>query len=220
MRRSPRCPRMDPPRQAASTVHALKEVRDDLSCSSSRTRPSVWRDCFETRMLHAGSGSGGRNFRLKTGLWTSIKNSKGMPRFPPIPPLRNYHRLMDPPTEQWPVFLTFNQPALGAPVWSDFVDCGTRMGSIAERRDEYTHDLLLMLEDGIRPLSITTDGAQTVLQQLTDAPSVNIDQPKHNCFFPMVIGVEWGTRVGIRIYRRFPVSRQLWRDGLRPLLAH
>jgi len=83
---------------------------------------------------------------------------------------------MDPPTVQWPVFPTFDQRTLATLVqdWPD---------TIEERRDEYARDFLLALDENIHPPSITTDGAETLLQRLSDAAKVDIEHPKHEQLF-------------------------------------
>jgi len=103
---------------------------------------------------------------------------------PVISPLRSYHRLMDPPTERWPVFPTFDQRTLAGLVQDELVDRGERPDVIDERRDEYARDLLLALNQDIRPPSITTDGARSILQRLSDSAQIDIDHPKHDYLAP------------------------------------
>lgn len=45
-------------------------------------------------------------------------------------------------------------------------------------------DLLLVIDDDIRPASVTTDGARSILQQLSEAAAIDIDQPKHDYLAP------------------------------------
>jgi hypothetical protein len=44
--------------------------------------------------------------------------------------------------------------------------------------------LLLALDEDIRPPSITTDGARSVLQRLSETAEIDIDHPKHDYLAP------------------------------------
>jgi len=103
---------------------------------------------------------------------------------PIIPTLRSYRKLMDPPAERWPVFPTFDQRTLSALVQDELADRGERSDDIAQRRDEYARDFLLALDADVRPESITTDGARSVLQRLSAAADVDVDDAKHDYLAP------------------------------------
>ena len=103
---------------------------------------------------------------------------------PVISPLRSYRQLMDPPTERWPVFPTFDQRTLATLVREQLADRGAHPDSVDERRAEYARDLLLALDKDVRPPSITTDGARSVLQRLSEAAGLDIDHPKHDYLAP------------------------------------
>jgi hypothetical protein len=103
---------------------------------------------------------------------------------PVIAPLRSYRRLMDPPTERWPVFPTFDQRTLAALVREGLADDGDRPDAIDDRRSEYARDLLLALDADIRPPSITTDGARSILRRLSEDAQIDIDHPKHDYLAP------------------------------------
>jgi len=96
---------------------------------------------------------------------------------PVIAPLRSYRTLMDPPTVHWPVFPTFDQRTLAT-----LVQDGT--DTIEGDRDEYARDFLLALDEDIHPPSITTDGARSILQRLSDEAEVDIEHPKHDYLAP------------------------------------
>jgi hypothetical protein len=102
------------------------------------------------------------------------------PPGPVISPLRSYHKLMDPPTERWPVFPTFDQRALATLVQNELADQVDRPNAIDERRN----DLLLALEENIRPPPITTDGARSILQRPSEAAEIDIDHTKHDYLAP------------------------------------
>ena len=103
---------------------------------------------------------------------------------PVISPLRSYRKLMDPPTERWPVFPTFDQRTLAALVRDELADQGKQPDDIEDLRAEYSRDLLLALDNDIRPPSITTDGARSILQRLSEAAEIDIDHPKHDYLAP------------------------------------
>jgi len=103
---------------------------------------------------------------------------------PVISPLRSYRKLVDPPTDRWPVFPTFSQRTLASRVRDELADRGLQSDSIDERRDDYARDLLLALEEDIRPPSLTTDGARTILQRLSDADEIDVEHPKHDYLAP------------------------------------
>jgi integrase len=103
---------------------------------------------------------------------------------PVISPLRSYRKLMDPLTDRWPVFPTLDQRTLAELVQEELADRGEQSEAIDERRDEYARDLLLALDEDIRPPSITTDGARSMLQRLTETAEIDIDHPKHDYLAP------------------------------------
>jgi integrase len=103
---------------------------------------------------------------------------------PVISPLRSYRKLIDPPTERWPVFPTLDQRTLTELVQEELADRGEQSEAIDERRGEYARDLLLTLDEDIRPPSITTDGARSILKRLTEAAEIDIDHPKHDYLAP------------------------------------
>ena len=91
---------------------------------------------------------------------------------------------MDPPTERWPVFPTFDQRTLAELIQDELVDRGERPEAITQCREEYARDLLLTLDEDIRPPSITTDGARSILQRLSKAAEIDIENPKHDYLAP------------------------------------
>jgi len=99
---------------------------------------------------------------------------------PVIVPLRSHRMLMDPPTVQWPVFPTFDQRMLATLLRDELGG----PDAIDERRAEYARDFLLALDEDIHPPSITTDGARSILQRLSDAAEIDIEHPKHDYLAP------------------------------------
>jgi integrase len=103
---------------------------------------------------------------------------------PVISPLRSYRKLMDPPTDRWPLFPTLDQRTLAELVQEELADRGEFPDRIDERREGYARDFLLALDNDVRPPSITTDGARIVLQRLSKAAEIDIDHPKHDYLAP------------------------------------
>ena len=82
------------------------------------------------------------------------------------------------------MFPTLDQRTLAEFVQEELADRGKQPDTIDERRDEYSRDLLLALDEDIRPPSITTDGARSILQRLSEAAEIDIDHPKHDYLAP------------------------------------
>ena len=82
------------------------------------------------------------------------------------------------------MFPTFDQRTLAGLVQDELTDRGERPDAIDERRGEYARDLLVAFEEDIRQPSITTDGARSILQRLTEAAGIDIDHPKHDYLAP------------------------------------
>jgi hypothetical protein len=79
------------------------------------------------------------------------------------------------------VFPTFDQRTLTGLAQDELADRGEPPDAIDERRGKYARDLSLGLDEDVRVPSITTDGAQSILQRLSDAAAIDIDHPKHDC---------------------------------------
>jgi len=103
---------------------------------------------------------------------------------PVIAPLRSYRKLLAPPTDRWPVFPTFDKRTLATLATEELADRGEQTDEIEERREEYARDLILALDEDIRPPSLTTDGARSLLQRLSDEAAIEIEHPKHDYLAP------------------------------------
>jgi hypothetical protein len=82
------------------------------------------------------------------------------------------------------VFPTFDQRTLAGLVRDELEDRRERPQEIAEQREGYARDLLLALDEDIRPPSITTDGARSILKRLSDEAEIDITHPKHDDLAP------------------------------------
>ena len=103
---------------------------------------------------------------------------------PVILPVKQYRKELNPPTERWPVFPTFDQRSLGKLVQEELAERGLKPVAVDDRRADHVRDLLLALEEDIRPQSITTDGARSILRRLTDDAGIEVDHPKHDYLAP------------------------------------
>jgi len=103
---------------------------------------------------------------------------------PVIAPLRSYRRLLDPPSDRWPVFPTFDRRTLADRVREELADRGLTPDAIEERRENAARDLLVALDEDVRPPSLTTDGARRVLERITDDAGVDVEHPKHDYLAP------------------------------------
>lgn len=110
-------------------------------------------------------------------------DSASLPQ-PVIAPLRTYRRLLDPPSERWPVFPTFDQRTLADLVRDKLADQGLKPEAIETRRDAHARDLLLTIAEDFPPPSLTTDGARRILQRLTEKAGIDVNHPKHDYLAP------------------------------------
>jgi integrase len=103
---------------------------------------------------------------------------------PVVGPVERYRTLLDPPSERWPVFPTFDRRTLAELVEEELADEGATPAEIEARRGEHARDFLLALDADVRPPSLTTDGARSVLGRLTDAAGIEVEHPKHDYLAP------------------------------------
>ena len=82
------------------------------------------------------------------------------------------------------MFPTFDQRTPATLVQDELADRGDQPETIDERRRGYARDFLLALDEDVRPPSITTDGARSILQRLSAAAEIDIDHPKHEYLAP------------------------------------
>jgi integrase len=103
---------------------------------------------------------------------------------PVLDPLERYRTLLSPPDDRWPVFPTFDQRTLAGRVREALADRDETAETVADRRDEYVRDLLLALEEDVRPPSLTTDGARSILKRVTEAADVDVEHRRHDYLAP------------------------------------
>ncbi|MCF2164981.1 MULTISPECIES: tyrosine-type recombinase/integrase [Halobacterium] len=103
---------------------------------------------------------------------------------PVVQPLEAYRSLLDPPSDRWPVFPTFSPRSLGNLLRETLADRGVTDEEIERRRATHARDLLLALDESVRPQSMTTEGARNVLDRLTDAADIDVSDPNHDYLAP------------------------------------
>ena len=103
---------------------------------------------------------------------------------PVVSPLCSYARLLDPPSDRWPVFPTLAPQVLARRVTEELAERGHPEGAIDARRGEFARDLLLALAADIRPPSLAADGARRVLRRVSNAADIDIEHPKHEYLAP------------------------------------
>jgi len=103
---------------------------------------------------------------------------------PVIPAIKQYRKRLDPPSDAWPVFPTMHFATVASDVREELANRGLDEDEISRRRDDYEYDLFLALSENIELPSITTDGARSALERITDASGVEVDHPKHEYLAP------------------------------------
>ena len=102
---------------------------------------------------------------------------------PVLGPLRRYKQLLDPP-EEWPVFTTLHRPTLSSHVQSGLADRGLDQDSIESVRATWP-DLLAAAERELAaPPALTTGGTRRILQRLTDAADIDVNNDRHDYLAP------------------------------------
>lgn len=103
---------------------------------------------------------------------------------PVITPLRTYRKLLEPPSERWPVFPTLHHRTLAELVCDKLADRGLKPAAIDQRRDECARDLFVALAEDLEPPSLTTNGARNILKRLTEAADIDIEHQRHDYLSP------------------------------------
>lgn len=177
-----------------------------------------------TRPIHVDEEFDRKRSTSMTGVWMSTERiSNGLSEFSrpchlatsKLPPP------LDPVSQQWPVFPTFDQRTLAKLVREDLADRGLKREEIHKRRNAHARDLLLAIEEDIRPLSLMTHGARNILKRVTTNTEIGIGHLKHEYLAP-----HGGRRgIGEDLVRRSGIQSPLGilttlRDGSRALLPY
>ena len=89
-------------------------------------------------------------------------------------PLRRYRVVLDPPSNDWPLFPTRHAPSIARRVRDQLADRGYDDDRIEALFDEATAAELAR-EHAIAPPAITTEGARSVLKRLCEEADVDVD---------------------------------------------
>lgn len=88
--------------------------------------------------------------------------------------LRALRSVLDPPTDDWPVFPTIHRPTLYETARTTLREEGINERRI-ERRLSEESALDVLLDERVAPPSITTDGGRRIMQRLTDGAGIELD---------------------------------------------
>lgn len=89
-------------------------------------------------------------------------------------PLRKYRVVLDPPSNDWPLFPTRHAPSIASRVKSELRERGHDEGEIEEILDGTT-SAAVARDRAIAPPAITTEGARSILKRLCDEADVDLD---------------------------------------------
>jgi integrase len=99
-------------------------------------------------------------------------DDRGLPN-PVIHPLQMYRKVLDAPSESWPVFPSFHRPTLSQQVMDTLDRRGYTDTEIEEMRTDRSL-IELSVEYDIEPLSITTDAGRHVLKRLCEEANIEL----------------------------------------------
>lgn len=88
--------------------------------------------------------------------------------------LDRYHRVLDPASDDWPVFPTAHTPTLASTLTDTLAGRGWGDDDIAAARENST-DLETMRRMGVAPPSLSKNGARSLLKRLCDEANIEID---------------------------------------------
>ena len=89
-------------------------------------------------------------------------------------PLRRYRVVLDPPSNDWPLFPTAHAPSIAGRVRSVLRDRGYDDETIESLHEDATATELAR-ERSIAPPAITTEGARSVLRRLCEGAGIDVD---------------------------------------------
>lgn len=89
-------------------------------------------------------------------------------------PLRRYRVVLDPPSNDWPLFPTAHAPSIAGTVRSVLSERGYDAETIETMFDDATA-MELTRDYSIAPPAITTEGARSVLKRLCEAARIDVD---------------------------------------------
>ena len=89
-------------------------------------------------------------------------------------PLRRYRVVLDPPTNEWPLFPTRHAPSIARAVRTALAERGLGESAIEERLDSATA-VEVAREEAIVLPAITTEGARSILRRLCEDAGIDLE---------------------------------------------
>ncbi|WP_135822086.1 tyrosine-type recombinase/integrase [Halostella litorea] len=99
-------------------------------------------------------------------------DDRGLPS-PVVNPMRRYRTVLDPPSDDWPVFPTFHRPTLARRIDTELAERGYDEAEIDGLRADRTV-FETCLEFDVAPPSITTDAGRRILRTLCDDAAIDV----------------------------------------------
>ena len=108
-------------------------------------------------------------------------DDRGLPE-PVIRPLQMHRKILDPPSENWPVFLTFHRPTLSKQVTKGLTARGYTESEIEELRVDRSL-IEVCTEFDVAPPSMTTDAGRHILKRLCEEAGIELGD-NHDYLMP------------------------------------
>lgn len=96
----------------------------------------------------------------------------------PLPALRRLFDLLEPASDEWPLFPTFHAPTLWSSAREQLTGRGYAEPSIEEIVADVDDPLSLYREYELCPPAMTTEGARHLLKRLTEQAGIDVSGPK------------------------------------------
>ncbi|WP_135822972.1 tyrosine-type recombinase/integrase [Halostella litorea] len=94
----------------------------------------------------------------------------------PLPALRRWHDVLDPASDDWPLFPTFHRPSLWGAVREDLRDRGHDEADVEEWLEPFDDPLEAIREFDSRPPALSTSGGRRLFKRLSDAAGVDTSE--------------------------------------------
>ena len=108
-------------------------------------------------------------------------DDRGLPQ-PAIHPLQMYQKVLDAPSESWPVFPSFHRPTLSENLTDRLTSRGYSIGKIEELCADRSL-IEICVEFDVAPPSMTTGAGRHVLKRLCDRAGIELDD-EHDYLMP------------------------------------
>lgn len=95
---------------------------------------------------------------------------------PVIKPISHLKRVLNPPSEEWPVFLTLDRPTFSELVRDRLQEKDYTQETIEEIREVHIHDLFIALKHDLIPPAMSTRSTRLLLKELSKESEITDDQ--------------------------------------------